>query len=481
MPGYPINEVIGAGLEHWMAGVVRECERVRHDFAPEPVHNLRVALRRCRSIAEGFMAFDPHPSWKLMKDEGKRLFHALGDLRDTHMMLEWLEHLPFTHDRSFLLLKKHLSLQETRLAVRAAEALQNFDGKQWNSWISVLPARTMLIASESMAFEHLALQRWNEAYEMHRQAMRNRSYAAYHRLRIALKKFRYTLENFLPTRHQLWGEELKALQDLLGEVHDLHVLWRTGLSIRAIQGQELRHSWKRRISAEVEERLARYRQKMSGPHSLFPAWRLQLPGPDHIPETALAWIEAWASFRDPDFLRSKRVAGLALQIYDSMEAAGISSTTAVANPRWILHAAALVQDTGKIRAGKKHQVASYRLIRRLAPMVGCNSEMIRQIALTTRFHCGGLPRSNQKAFSETAEYQRGEIIRLAGILRLANALADTLAGGKIGIERSGNVLYINAPKYLSLDKSAEKIAAARHLLEITCQVPILIRQAPAEQ
>lgn len=464
-----------------MAEVIRECERVRHDFDPEPVHDLRVALRRCRSIADGFMAFDPHPAWKLMKDEGKRLFHALGDLRDTHMMREWLERLSSTHDRSFLLLKKHLSLQETHLAGRAAEALQNFDGKRWSSWISVLPARTMYIASESMAFEHLALQRWHEAHEMHRQAVRNRSYAAYHRLRIALKKFRYTLENFLPTRHQLWGEELKALQDLLGEVHDLHVLWRTGLSIRAIQGEESRRCWRRRISEEVEGRLARYREKMSGPHSLFLAWRFQLPGPDHIPETALAWIEAWASFRDPDFLCTKRVAELALQIYDSMEAAGISSTTAVANPRWILHAAALAQDAGKIRAGKKHQVASYRVIRKLTLPVGCNSEMIRQIALTARFHCGALPRSNQKAFSATGENERGEIIRLAGILRLANALADTLAEGKIGIERSGDVLYINAPQYSSLDKSAEKIAAARHLLEITCKVPILIRQAPAEQ
>ena len=45
----------------------------------------------------------------------------------------------------------------------------------------------------------------------------------YHRLRIAIKRFRYIVENFLPLQHAAWSDDLKQVQDLLGEVHDLDV------------------------------------------------------------------------------------------------------------------------------------------------------------------------------------------------------------------------------------------------------------------
>ena len=47
------------GLRFWMQRVLEECERVRQDFAADPVHDLRVALRRCRSMADGV---SPQPS-----------------------------------------------------------------------------------------------------------------------------------------------------------------------------------------------------------------------------------------------------------------------------------------------------------------------------------------------------------------------------------------------------------------------------------
>jgi hypothetical protein len=43
------------------------------------------------------------------------------------------------------------------------------------------------------------------------------------------------------------------------------------------------------------------------------------------------------------------------------------------------------------------------------------------------------------------------------------------------LERPGEILYITAPGYSENDASAEGLAAARHLLEITCRLPILIR------
>jgi CHAD domain-containing protein len=212
------------GPDFWMDRVMRECDRARLDFDPEPVHDLRVALRRCRSIADVFMAFDSHPAWMQMKNEGKRLFEQLGALRDTQVMMEWIERLAPLADETSEILNGYLMNQEARLKETASEALHDFNQKKWASWARRLSNRSRHIPLDGMAFQHLALERWSDAYELHRQALRNRSHASYHRLRIGLKKFRYVVENFLPARHESWGGDLRVLQDFLGEMHDLHVL-----------------------------------------------------------------------------------------------------------------------------------------------------------------------------------------------------------------------------------------------------------------
>jgi len=38
-----------------MERVLEECDRAAVDLAGDPVHDLRVALRRCRSLADGLM------------------------------------------------------------------------------------------------------------------------------------------------------------------------------------------------------------------------------------------------------------------------------------------------------------------------------------------------------------------------------------------------------------------------------------------
>ena len=48
-----------SGLAFWMQRVIEECDSARSAFAPDPVHDLRVALRRCCSIADGVAPLIP--------------------------------------------------------------------------------------------------------------------------------------------------------------------------------------------------------------------------------------------------------------------------------------------------------------------------------------------------------------------------------------------------------------------------------------
>src|ERR1700759_4261623 len=85
--------LLDSGLEYWMKRVLVECDNVRQDFAQDPVHDLRVALRRCRSMGDALRVVDPDNRWKQMKKAGRPLFRKLGELRDVQIMAEWVEKL----------------------------------------------------------------------------------------------------------------------------------------------------------------------------------------------------------------------------------------------------------------------------------------------------------------------------------------------------------------------------------------------------
>src|ERR1043166_7079843 len=112
-----------SGFAFWMLRVLEECERASAEFAPDPVHDLRVALRRCRSMADGLMAVDPDASWKQMKKAGKRLFSSLGELRDAQVMEEWVHKLDAPGDPVTSNLLNYLAAQEMNFKAQAAAAL----------------------------------------------------------------------------------------------------------------------------------------------------------------------------------------------------------------------------------------------------------------------------------------------------------------------------------------------------------------------
>src|SRR5258706_3680943 len=337
------------GLRAWMEAVLVECERAAAGFDADAVHDLRVAIRRCRSLADGLRALDPDPSWKQMKKAGKRVFQALGGLRDMKVMQHWIEKLSSADDPVAIKLLAHVRTREGECKQEALKDLQQFERKQWRQWSRTLPRRAARVRPGSMVFKHLALEKWTAAYDLHKRALRTRSQTAFHELRIGIKRLRYTVENFLPREHAVWGADLKDLQDFLGEVHDLDVLWNTAAPISAFPDLESRSRWHQKLTEERSKRLDRYREKMVGRQSLWRVWRSELPSGPQLRVAALARLRTWASYLDPDFLHSQRVADLSLSLYDGLKQAGVILHNPEHDSRAVLHAAALLHDVGKAK------------------------------------------------------------------------------------------------------------------------------------
>ena len=524
-----------------MLRVLKECDRVSADFSADPVHDLRVSLRRCRSMADGMMAIDPDPGWKAMKKAGKRLFQRLGALRDIQIMMEWIEKLhpapeavqtplsaivPETlnsgedavaaaiiqekerdqRDPVAQALMNLLRQRETEQKREARAALEEFDRKQWRQWSKSLPPRATRIRPGGTVFKHLALERWTAARELHNRAMRNRSQIALHTLRIGIKRFRYIVENFLPDQHKAWSNDLKHMQDLLGEVHDLDVLWAAALASRVFPDAESRRAWHARILEERIKRVEEYRAKTTGPASLWNVWRAGLPQGKQIQQVATRRMKLWAKVLDPDFAHSERVARMALELYDGIHRARLFGEAPTLNgsgdeARASLYAAALLHDVGKFKGEKGHHKASRELIEAHGTPLGWSEKAMRRAAVVARFHCGALPGRSHKALRDLLPDEQKTIVRLAAILRLANALdaahdgeirrvqVETPTAAQRGRERrrtnglvkkpaalgKNEALVIAADGYTAGSATAQTIAGERYLLETVLRRPVVVK------
>lgn len=521
------------GLRYWMLRALDECDNVSVGFSADPVHDLRVSLRRCRSLADGLMALDPDAEWKAMKKAGKKLFQRLGALRDIQVMEEWIDKLdPETEDAAggeknahsaepqaelqpasdnfdpqsaapipAKAMRRILAGREQEEKREAKAALEEFDRKKWRQWAKSLPGRASRFRPGSALFKHLALERWTEARELHNLAMRGRSSTALHALRIGIKRFRYIVENFLPAEHKAWSGDLKHMQDLLGEVHDLDVLWSTMLSCEVFSAADSRRKWHERLSKERAERVAQYREKMVGPESLWHVWREALPYGKEIQEIAAQRVRMWAKGLDPDYAHSHRVTRFAVDLYKGLSRAGMLRGLDGVDSEGILRLAGMLHDVGKSKGERSHHKKSFQMIRGRGAPLGMEAARLQRAAIVARFHQGALPTRRHQLLRDLLPDEQRVVLQLAAILRLANAFdpghdghirrLQLAAGAKsqgvsghdglngFRLRNSGmsanQALIITAEGYSPYGPAARAIAAERHLLETVLRRPILVK------
>jgi CHAD domain-containing protein len=469
------------GLLYWAERAVKECDNASQNFAADPVHDLRVAIRRCRSMADGFLSVDPDPGWRQMKRMAKPLFATLGELRDVQVMMEWIEKLSSSDDSARAILLHELQGREKELKVAAQGELTKFDRKHWLSLNTRLSDRAERIPLDGSVFQLLALERWEDAHCRHGIALRNRSGVAYHQLRIGIKRLRYTVENFLPSLHEKWSKDLRSLQDALGEVHDFDVLWAM-LRAHPEIASEVRAHWRTTIQEQRNKRLALYRERMMGKQSLWTEWRAALPSGEALERAAMDKLRLWAAFLDPDFEHSTRVSSLALQLYDALAEYKVIRLNL--QQRRILEAAALLHDVGLSKHENGHRKRAFRMVRKLAPPPGWSPQDMQAVAVVGRYHRGAIPPTTHKMFAGIPAARRTTLLKLAGILRFANALDRATQSPNLHPQISkqdGALVFAAQGLDGHIGPEGERLAQAKYLLEATCGVAIRTESASEAQ
>ncbi len=209
---------------------------VVHSSDPEFLHQMRVGLRRLRSVLRAFRSMVPPQSAKPVVRPLRKLIPPLSAGRDWDVFCEWLAGAAARGPEGAAGLRELLARARrrrtaARRAARAAvsrPAFQRFLLRALR-WLHGAPWSLRAAARDIPLAEHAR----DSLERLHRKALRQargidwHDTARRHALRIRIKRLRYACEFFAPCFPRAsvrpYLKRLQALQDILGELNDVAV------------------------------------------------------------------------------------------------------------------------------------------------------------------------------------------------------------------------------------------------------------------
>ena len=254
-----ITERVGTlDPQAWLAEVLRvrfeEVIKCR-DAALDParidgVHDMRVAIRRLRSVIRDFGEITDKFPLKNLRKRLKRLADSLGVVRDADVCITTLEKLSAEAEDEAIRtgiesiafeyrVTRAAGLEELKVDLapeRIADLESRFDAALCES---INQRGLYQVARIEDAAERIISKCRKEFLDQSEAIYYPHSIQRLHRMRIAGKHLRYAVELFLEVLGpdaEVLAEETKKMQGYLGDVHDCDV-WTTQLRDRALNGK----------------------------------------------------------------------------------------------------------------------------------------------------------------------------------------------------------------------------------------------------
>jgi CHAD domain-containing protein len=218
--------------------MLRQEDGTRAGEDAEAVHDMRVAIRRMRSIFRLLRPYFKAKDARRFNGELQQLAWALGDVRDLDVFMADVRAFQETvnaeqqADLQTVIDDLEMQRQEARerlLETLESKAYRRFlkdyssflttppDGSKANGKVTVEPTQVRHLLP-AMVYNRLAAVR---AYEA---ALVEPTATTLHSLRIEFKRLRYTVslfEGVLGTQIEAFIDDLKAMQDILGSLNDI--------------------------------------------------------------------------------------------------------------------------------------------------------------------------------------------------------------------------------------------------------------------
>jgi CHAD domain-containing protein len=211
---------------------------MRRQIDSECLHDFRVAVRHSRAVLKHIREIFPAKTARRFRDDFSWLNRVSGPARDRDVMLAKLQgyrdRLPAHLQDTLAPLQRHW--EEERLR-HYRELIATLDSPRYRqfirAWRRFLDAPVPAHPEEDNAQRSAGdtagplIRRAHKKFLRRGDTLTEESSADdLHRLRKTCKRLRYLLDLFqplLPKRSAKLGNKVKKLQDMLGDIHDLHV------------------------------------------------------------------------------------------------------------------------------------------------------------------------------------------------------------------------------------------------------------------
>lgn len=203
-----------------------ELKTCRNEFSEEAVHDLRVATRRLLALFDLLRAILPRKRVRKVRRILKDQLDELDDLRDTQVLLADVSE--FMHEVSALKIfqeqlqkNEKVHLRRTRKSIRSR--------KEGDLSDRIEKVREMLAALSDDSLREQTLAAVDDRFARVLQAytaMDTENIPSIHKLRVAFKKFRYTVEIVHPLLGTFPAENFERMhnyQSMMGDIQDLEV------------------------------------------------------------------------------------------------------------------------------------------------------------------------------------------------------------------------------------------------------------------